>query len=170
MIEIWKDIRGYENRYQVSNTGKIRSLINNKNKIRKQPKILKPYLDKDGYEIIKLSKNCKSRAFKVHRLVAIYFLDNIDDKPAVDHIDTNRRNNNYTNLRWVTNKENSNNPNTILNLREVGIKYKTMYSKPIIDKNGNKYTSIIEASRKLKISRSKIQYCLKNNTGEWRYV
>lgn len=154
----------------MSNTGKIRSLINNKNKMRKQPKILKPYLDNDGYEIIRLSKNNKSRAFKVHRLVAIYFLDNINNKLVVDHIDTNKRNNNYTNLRWVTNKENSNNPNTILNLRKIGIKYKTIYGKPIIDKDGNKYISIIEASKELKISRSKIQYHLKNNTGEWRYV
>lgn len=102
--------------------------------------------------------------------MAIYFLDNIENKPAVDHIDTNRRNNKYTNLKWVTNKENSNNPNTIANLKKAGIKYKTMYGKSIIDKAGNKYISIIEASRKLKISRSKIQYHLKNNTGEWKYV
>lgn len=170
MTEIWKDIKEYEGKYQISNTGKVRSLVNNKNKIRKQPKILKPYLDKDGYEIVRLSKNSKLKAFKIHRLVAIYFLDNVKNKLAVDHIDTNRRNNNYTNLRWVTNEENSNNLNTISNLKKIGVKYKIMYGKPIVDKNGNRYISIIEASRELKISRSKIQYHLKNNTGEWMYV
>lgn len=170
MIEMWKDIKNYEGRYQISNKGRIRSLINNKNKTRKEPQILKTYLDNDGYEIIRLSKNNKSRAFKIHRLVAIHFLNNIENKPVVDHIDTNRRNNNYTNLRWVTNKENSNNPNTIINLKKAGIKYKNMYGKSVVDKMGNRYISIIEASRKLKISRSKIQYHLKNNTGEWNYA
>ena len=170
MTEIWKDIKEYEGKYQISNTGKVRSLVNNKNKIRTQPKILKPYLDKDGYEIVRLSKNSKLKAFKIHRLVAIYFLDNVKNKLAVDHIDTNRRNNNYTNLRWVTNEENSNNPNTISNLKKIGVKYKIMYGKPIVDKNRSRYISIIEASREFKISRSKIQYHLKNNTGEWMYV
>lgn len=170
MIEKWKDIKGYERKYQISNTGKVKSLINNKNQIREIPLILKPYLDEDGYEIIRLSKNCKSKAFKIHRLVAEYFVNNFDNKPNVDHIDTNRRNNNYTNLRWVTSKENSNNLNTIRNLKKVGVKYKYLYGKPIIDKNGNKYISIIEASRQSKMSRSKIQYHLKNKTGEWEYV
>ena len=45
MTEIWKDIKEYEGKYQISNTGKVRSLVNNKNKIRKQPKILKTYLE-----------------------------------------------------------------------------------------------------------------------------
>ena len=170
MIEEWKDIEGYECKYQISNAGKVRSLINNKNQVRKTPLILKPYLDDDGYEIIRLFKNSKSKTFKVHRLVAKHFLNNYENKPSVDHIDTDRRNNNYKNLKWVTNKENSNNPNTIKNLKQVGIKYKYLYGKPIIDKNGNKYISIIDAARKLKISRSKIQYHLKNQTGEWKYV
>lgn len=170
MKEEWKDIKNYENKYQISNSGKVRSLINNKNQVRENPLILKPYLDDDGYEIIRLSKNGKLRAFKIHRLVAKHFLDNLENKPSVDHIDTDRRNNNYTNLRWVTNKENSNNSNTIKNLKQVGIKYKRMYGKPIIDKYGNKYISIIEAARQLNIPRSKIQYHLKNKTGEWEYV
>lgn len=67
MTEIWKDIKEYEGKYQISNTGKVRSLVNNKNKIRTQPKILKPYLDKDGYEIVRLSKNGKLKAFKNHK-------------------------------------------------------------------------------------------------------
>ena len=66
-----------------------------------------------GYPAISFPKaNRLSDVFKIHRLVAIYFLDNVKNRLAVDHIDTNRRNNNYTNLRWVTNEENSNNPNT----------------------------------------------------------
>ena len=170
MIEEWKYIEGYENKYQISNTGKIRSFIDNKKRIREKPLILRPYLDDDGYEVIRLFKDSKSRAFKVHRLVAKHFISNVENKPSVDHIDTNRRNNNYINLRWVTNRENSNNSNTINNLKQVGIKYKYLYGKLISDKNGNKYISIIEASRQLKISRSKIQYLLKNKTGEWKYV
>lgn len=170
MIEEWKDIKGYENIYQISNFGNVRSFINNKGKLRKQPLILKSYLDNDGYKIIRLSKNGKQKVFKIHRLVAKYFIENIENKPMIDHIDTNRQNNYYKNLRWVTSKENSNNINTINNLKNVGIKYKKLYGKAIKSKNGEEYISIIEASRQQNISRSKIQYHLKNKTGEWEYV
>lgn len=170
MVEEWKDIKGYEGKYQISNLGKVRSLIDNRKRKRNEPLIMKPYLDDDKYEIIRLSNEGKSKAFKIHRLVALHFLKNPDNKPMVDHIDTNRRNNYYNNLKWITSKENSNNPNTIINLKRAGIKYKTLYGKPIVDKNNTVYPSIIEASRQLKVSRSYIHNRLKKGTGEFRYA
>jgi len=99
MIE-WKSIRGYEGRYEVSNTGSIR------NAITKQ--VRKNQLDRYGYEYISLRAipNCTPKNHKVHRLVALAFIENPSDKPQVNHIDGNKLNNNACNLEWVTNTEN----------------------------------------------------------------
>lgn len=132
----------------------------------KSKKYLTPQLNRYGYLYVTI----KSKHFPVHRLVALAFLENKDNKPCIDHIDTNKLNNHYSNLRYVTHKENSNNKNTICRLKNIGVKYKTQYGKKIIDKSGKLYHSIIEASRETNIPRSNIQYHLKNNTGRWRYV
>ena len=170
MIETWRDIEGYENIYQISSEGLVKSLLNNKHQYRKTPLILKPYIDKYGYEIVRLTLNGKAKHYRVHRLVALTYIPNIDNKPCVDHIDRNKRNNNASNLRWVTPKENSNNIRTITHLKEIGIKYKTLYGKQIKNKSGFLFPSIIEAARQLKIPRTTIQNHLKNKTGEWEYV
>ena len=70
---------------------------------------LTPYLTKNGYYRVNLTKDSKNNLFFIHRLLAICFIDNPDNKPFIDHIDRNRTNNNLNNLRWVTNKENCNN-------------------------------------------------------------
>ena len=118
MEEIWKEIKGYPN-YQISNMGRIKSL--NYNCTGKE-KIMKLTNDKDGYLLVKIYKNKKQTTYKVHRLVAEAFIPNPDNKPYIDHINTDRTDNtvwlnedgsvNYekTNLRWVTQKENNNNP------------------------------------------------------------
>lgn len=129
-------------------------------------KYLKQLKDKDGYLYVRILGKIR----KIHRLVALNFLDNVDNKPCVDHIDRNKTNNYYKNLRWVTPKENSNNTNTLKHLKTIGKKYKTAYGKKIKDKNGNEFISIIEASKITNVPRSNIQYHLKNNTGEWQYV
>ena len=70
---------------------------------------LKPYLSKEGYYRVNLTKDSKNNLFFIHRLLAICFIDNPENKPFIDHIDRNRANNSLDNLRWVTNKENCNN-------------------------------------------------------------
>jgi len=100
-LEIWKEIPGYEKTYAISNHGKVKSLRKNK--------ILKNLYDRKGYLYIGLSKNGKETKFKIHRLVAINFIDNPKNLPQVDHIDRVKDNNLLTNLRWADNSMNAHN-------------------------------------------------------------
>ena len=98
-IEEWRDCVGYEGFYQVSNLGRVR---NNRGRI------LKTTLSRDGY----LQAPCfhpDRKRHTIHRLVAVAFLPNPENKPVVDHIDRNRVNNKVQNLRWATVCENARN-------------------------------------------------------------
>lgn len=117
-MEIWKDVIGYEGLYQVSNLGRVRSLDRYDSLKRlKKGTILKPLSSRNGYDMVCLWKDGNSKRVLIHRIVAKAFIPNIDDKPCIDHIDTNRRNNNITNLKWCTFKENTNNPLTLHKIR-----------------------------------------------------
>lgn len=115
MEEIWKDIEGYEGLYQVSNLGKVRSCDRYVRSVSKSGKVYRRRLNglilqdyqSDGYHMIDIQKYNIRESFLVHRLVAKAFVDNPDNKPAVNHIDRNKDNNSYNNLEWVTNQENS---------------------------------------------------------------
>ena len=105
MKEIWKDIEGYEGRYQVSNFGNVKSL---NYKHTGEEKIMQSCKDKIGYLHIKLFMNGKPKMYKVHRLVAQAFIPNSNNYPQVNHKDENKINNNVNNLEWCTAKYNSN--------------------------------------------------------------
>lgn len=105
--EEWRDIEGYNGKYQVSNLGRVKSL---NYRHTGEEKILKQYKDKDGYLSVILYKNNKIKKFLVHRLAATAFIDNPDCKPCIDHINTVKDDNRVDNLRWCTAKENVNNP------------------------------------------------------------
>ncbi|MFA5347065.1 MAG: NUMOD4 domain-containing protein [Methanoregula sp.] len=100
--EVWKDIPGYEGIYQVSNTGKIKSLYGARGKLRKGPggKILVPMTQRDRYPHVTLCKNGKGKHFTVHRLVALTFLGPRPEGQEIMHIDGNRKNPESTNLRY----------------------------------------------------------------------
>ena len=100
--EIWKDVVGYEGLYRVSNLGRFFSLKDNS--------IMSLYDDRRGYLKVFLIKDSKMKTKKVHRLVAQAFIHNEENKPCIDHIDGNTKNNAVSNLRWCTYKENSNFP------------------------------------------------------------
>ena len=110
-MEEWKYIDGWNGKYIVSNTGRIKSLYrrigNGKNyTIDKSVKELKPTKNKLGYKMVCLMFNGEKRQCKVHRLVAEAFIPNPENKPFINHIDFNPSNNNVENLEWCTQKEN----------------------------------------------------------------
>jgi len=112
MAEIYKDIVGYENLYQVSSKGNIRSKDKEatyKGQSHLKGKVLKQECLKrnhTNYRRVTLSKARVTKKFQVHQLVAQAFLLNSDNKPHVNHIDNNGENNTVENLEWVTHSEN----------------------------------------------------------------
>lgn len=103
---MWKDIKGYEGWYQVSNNGQIKSLdreIIHKDGRKRTFKgtVLKPRFT-EGYPTVNLSKNKKAETYQVHRIVASHFLEKPSYAECVNHIDGIKTNNDVSNLEWVT--------------------------------------------------------------------
>jgi len=112
-MEIWKDVKGYEGLYQVSNKGNVkaypRTSIGGFGAVNYRPEhYMKQYQTKIGYLTVRLSKNQKGKNITVHRLVAEAFLDNPENKITVNHINGIKNDNNLINLEWATYKENNN--------------------------------------------------------------
>lgn len=118
----WKDVVGYEGYYVVNEKGVVKSvdrLVIRGGKpyhVQECIKIARnnPY----GYPCVTLCKDGRSRLMPIHIILAKAFLPNPENKPQIDHIDTNKENYSLSNLRWVTNKENVNNPLTLRHCRE----------------------------------------------------
>lgn len=193
MEEIWKDIKGYEGRYQVSNLGRVKSLTRNKIK----GKILTLKLSKltkrsgTGYLSVHLWKNGKGKYYTVHRLVWTAFNGEIPKGLQVNHIDENHLNNCIENLNLMTSKENNNwgtrnkRVSETLKGRKRPTEIFEKLRRPIeaISENGAivyKFVSIAEAERN-GFSRTAIKACVKNrywnNKGKniykdliWRYA
>ena len=115
MEEIWKEIKGYEGLYEVSSEGRVRSLdrwvVSDRCRSWRKGVLLKQSIVL-GYKQVGLCKDGKYKGYKVHRLVAQAFISNQFNKPDIDHINGDRSDNRVDNLRWVTPKENMNNPVT----------------------------------------------------------
>ena len=97
-MKIWKDIEGFEGLYQISNTGEVYSIRRNI--------VLKPKTDRYGYYAINLW-NGKNNHTTIHRLVASAFLDKPEGCNVVNHMDSNKKNNDVSNLEWTTVKGNT---------------------------------------------------------------
>lgn len=173
-MEIWKDIKGYEGLYQVSNLGNVKSLKYGREKI------LKGYKNYKGYLTVKLLKNKKSKIYLIHRLVAICFLPNNFGNVEIDHINTDRTDNRLENLRWVTHKENCNNSITKENYSKCRKGKLSPLAKPTIQFTPKgefvkKWDCIRDIERDLEFSNKNISSCCngKRKTAygyKWGYV
>lgn len=178
MKEIWKDIKSYEGLYQVSNLGRVRSLDKLDSWGRKvKGKILKPKKEKKGYLRVTLHKNGIPEYFKVHRLVAVNFINNTHNFPEVNHIDENKENNRVDNLEWCTTRYNCCYGTRIDRmLKTRGQERKKPYIKKgrckyrniiQLDKDNNKIRTFNNASDvedKLKIDRGLLYRCLRGES------
>lgn len=205
MQEIWKDIKGYEGLYQVSNLGRIKSLKRQREvnlmystKATVPERILK-YGTSQGYLAVTLAKNKVNTKIRVHKLVALNFIPNPENKPHINHKDGNKHNNSVDNLEWVTPKENTKHAieNGLLTsvcsfkgyrhtekakqrIRE-GNKWGSSKNHKIInqyDKNGGfvkQWHGFVEIENELRFDKRNIQSCCKNRIPSaygfiWRYA
>lgn len=142
--------------YYISNFGNIKHDNN----------LLKKCIHSNGYEQVNIRIGNKYVTKLIHRLVAVAFIPNPDNKPCVDHIDGNKRNNYVSNLRWVTPVENAN--NIITKKRSIENR-KSHNEKKIVAISGEinvYFNSIIEASIILGVDRTSISKCLKGQRGK----
>ena len=182
--EEWKDIKGYEGLYQVSNLGRVKSLKRKvyagRGRMRWQyEKILsKNKTNGNGYKVVSLNKEGKSQNKYIHRLVAETFLENPCNYRYINHKDEDKSNNCFDNLEFCTAQYNSTYNN--LHIRK-GLKIRNnKYSKKILQLNDNNeviniFPSISEASRKLNVSYQAISDCLRrkqlHSAGyKWEYA
>lgn len=103
-IEEWRDIAGFQGKYQVSNLGRVKSLGNDK---KRKEKILLGSKNRKGYKMVCLYKNGKSKWFFIHRLVYEAFVGFITDGLQIDHVSNNKTDNRLQNLQLLTRSENN---------------------------------------------------------------
>lgn len=168
-MEIWKDIKNYEGIYQISNLGNVRRIKFINNIVEKGKILILKTNNFNKYSQITLCKNGKVKMFYIHRLVAEAFIPNPENKPQVNHIDENKKNNRADNLEWCTIKYN--------NLYGTRLeKVSKSKCKPIIqfDLKGNiisKYESTKQASKITGIDSSSItKVCRKKMKTAGNYI
>lgn len=172
MKENWRDIKGFEGLYQISNLGRVKSL--NYAKSRKEG-FIKPIKNKDGYLIVKLySDKCYTKL--VHRLVAENFID--IPKLEVNHLNGNKADNNINNLEWCTHAENERYSWKVLgkSVKMLGNNTgKVVVQYDLNDNYIRRWKNATEAGRTLNIRANHISACCnkkRNKTGgyKWRFA
>lgn len=167
MEEIWKDIKGYEGLYQISNLGRVKSLGNGKSR---KEKILKPRKNSAGYLRVMLCKEGKIKDFYIHRLVANTFLSNPNNYTQINHKNEIKTCNYVSNLEWCTAKYNIN-----YGSHNESVRKAQKCKKVICIETNVTYESIREASRQTGIHQWSISNCCngKRNTAggcHWKFI
>lgn len=187
--EIWKDVKGYEEYYEVNQYGVVKS----KDRLVEIPdyqnahaycsgfsyvkpgRVMKQQLNIFGYLVVNLTKNKKQKGHFVHRLVADAFVPNNDNLPFINHKDENKTNNNASNLEWCTSEYNTN-YGTCMERRKVTQRTTNKNMKPVIAYNEKEYLEFISirgAARALNLHQANIQHAIKNckrcGNYYWRY-
>lgn len=167
-MEVWKDVKGYEGLYQVSDQGNVKSLARKRTgKPWYKERILKP-LDRKGYLAVSLYADGKCKLYSVHRLVADAFVPNKEGKQQINHKDGDKTNNKMSNLEWVTPSE-----NILHSFDCLGKKAHTR--KVLCVETGEVFESLKAVTEKTGIAYNHIPCCCKgrrNTVGgyHWQYV
>lgn len=180
--EVWKSVKWDIDCYLISNFGRVKTLprtVKRHGKMITMPeRICKLTTDKKGYKTVRFTNNKKSKLFRVHRLVAEYFITNTHNKPFVNHIDGNPSNNHFTNLEWCTQQEN------IIHAVANGLlvnKLNNGASKKVaqIDMRNNEiiftYQSCADAARQLNLKGNSISRCANGTRAtafgyKWKFI
>lgn len=174
-----KTLNGYEGLYQISNTGKVKSLpkpmTNGKGNYYRKEKILKPITQDNGYFTVTLYNNKKGVIYYIHKLVAETFISNPNNLPVVNHKDENKLNNNIDNLEWCTDEYNLNYGTRNKSISESMINNPAHSTPVLCVETGITYPSMQEVERLLKIHNSHICDCCKGRRKRaggyhWKYV
>ena len=173
MVEVWRDIKGFEGVYQVSNLGRVKSLdryVECDDSIRHyKGRLMKPNKKKNGYLQVNLRRRETNKKYLVHRLVASAFLPNPDSLKTVNHKDENKENNCVDNLEWCTVEYNNHygkgHRTRCTNARNGAIKN---LAKPVLQYSLEgvfvaEYFSAMEAGRVNGIRQSGISGCCNGN-------
>lgn len=169
--ETWRDIPGYEGLYKVSDLGRVK-------KINKDYQIVMKSWEAGEYQVVRLSKNNIQEDIGIHRLVAMAFIPNPENKAQVNHIDGDKFNNTLTNLEWVTPSENMKHAYRTGLLvvssevrRKAALAAAKATSVPVYCKQLDKlFTSLSEASRCLNIDVGRIQHASVSGTSVEGYT
>jgi hypothetical protein len=173
-MEVWKTIKGFENYYEVSSLGRVRGVdrvVNHKTSffLNLKSKLIKPYLNKNGYLFVNITKKSKSFNKSVHRLVCETFLENQHNKKDVNHIDGNKLNNEIKNLEWCTRSEN------LIHAYNIGLKDRgekhynaKLTENQVLEIRSLNNISKTEIGIKYKVSRKCISKILNRQT--WKHV
>lgn len=166
-MEVWRDVAGFEGRYQISDLGRVKSLNYRKSS---QARIMKPHRYKAGYEAVRLNGRWK----KVHRLVAEAFVENPGNKREVNHINGDTCDNRATNLEWCTSSENSQHA-WDTGLQKMTDERRAKHSRSVVCvETGVEFYGMQEAADIMKICRRNINACClgdRETAGgyHWRY-
>lgn len=175
--EVWKDIKGFEDEYMISNLGRVKSktrIVVSEKCERKINGVIKlQNLDVHGYCTTRLSKNGKSKLYSIHRLVAIAFIKNPFSFPVINHKDEVKTNNRVENLEWCTQKYNTEYSGTPQMIKEINSMQIEQY-----DLKGNfiaTYKSATEAAKAIGGLVSNICACCHGDAGSsygfiWKFT
>lgn len=168
----WREVKGFEGFYEVSDTGRVRSVNRNvqscngvnRHLCGREMKITRSknkHRHGDCYYVVNLRKHGKSFVKTIHSLVADAFIPNPENHPTVNHIDGNKGNNHVSNLEWVSYKDNNIHAlyTGLRKPRGVKISQETIDGEFI-----SMYKSVCEASRETGISRGSISHCVNGYT------
>lgn len=165
-MEVWKEVKGYKPIYLVSNYGRIKSIkrvtkCNKNGEYEREERILKFSHNKRYLSTYLYDKNGRKKTVLVHRIVAIAFIKRPKDLREIDHIDGNPENNRVENLRWVSHKQNCNNPATVIKIKNKPSKRRKEVAAYNLDGTLYKvFPSVTEAAEETGAFRANIRKCI----------